>query len=157
MNFIPEEKIKPNLSINLAPMIDFLFLMLAFFATLAISRATIVDSRVDLVNVKEQKSNHITSNQNNNSQVNLSVSNKGDYKWITEINDYPVENIQRIQKELVHQHNIGLLPDKKSQTDIFLHIDKNAPWNSVAKLLFGIREIGFDARPIFTTDENQKQ
>ena len=93
MNFIPEEKIKPNLSINLAPMIDFLFLMLAFFATLAISRATIVDSRVDLVNVKEQKSNHITSNQNNNSQVNLSVSNKGDYKWITEINDYPVDSL----------------------------------------------------------------
>ena len=45
MSLVPEEKLKPNLTINLAPMIDFLFLMLAFFATLAVTRVTLFDTK----------------------------------------------------------------------------------------------------------------
>ena len=55
---VPEEKLKPKLSINLAPMIDFLFLMLAFFATLAITRATLFDTKLDLVQLEKEKNDY---------------------------------------------------------------------------------------------------
>ena len=149
MSLIPEEKIKPSLSMNLAPMIDFLFLMLAFFATLAVTRATIFDTQLDLVQLKTENNAQSIYPQEKNQHVSLSIANDGGYKWITEIHDYPMSSTKLIQKELLHQHSMGLLPEEKSQTKILLHIDKNAPWEPIAKLIFAIRELGFDAHPIY--------
>ena len=52
-----------------------------------------------------------------------------------------------------HHYNIGALPKNKNNTQVLLHIDKNAPWEPIAKLIFAIRETGFDAMPIFKSDE----
>ena len=49
MELIPHDELKPAQSFNFAPMIDFLFLMLALFASLAVSRAALYDAEVDLV------------------------------------------------------------------------------------------------------------
>lgn len=152
MSLIPEENLKPKISMNLAPMIDFLFLMLAFFATLAVSRAALFDTQLDLVKLaKDQNSNRVSS-QEESFQINLSVSKNGSYKWITEIQDYPMENISTIQNELFYHYNIGALPKDKSKTQVLLHIDKNATWESIAQLVFAIREAGFNALPIYKTD-----
>jgi biopolymer transport protein ExbD len=149
MSLVPEEKLKPTSTINLAPMIDFLFLMLAFFATLAVTRATLFDTQLDLVKLQKDVDAKMISSKNEITQINLSVSKDGSYKWMTEIQDYPMENIGKIQNELFHHYNIGLLPKDKNQTQILLHIDKNASWEPIAQLIFAIKETGFNALPIY--------
>jgi len=81
------------------------------------------------------------------------VTEGGEYKWVTEIQTYPMEDLERIKKELNYQHTIGLLPKDKNQTQVLLHIDKNASWDPVAKLIFAIREEGFEAFPVYEPDE----
>ena len=157
MLFVQEDKLKTTSTINLAPMIDFLFLMLAFFATLAITRTSIFDSNLSLVKLKKPTSENLLTSpikNDTNFQINISVDKDGKYKWITELKDYPIESLLKVKKEITHQYNIGLLPQDKSQTNILLHIDKNAPWEPIAKLIFSIRETGFDAKPIFEPEKS---
>lgn len=154
MSLIPEENLKPKSSFNFAPMIDFLFLMLAFFATLAVSRASLYDTKLNLVQLHTEKGAEPLKQSDESHQINISVTEKGDYKWMTEIQAYPMEDLQRIKKELNYQHQIGLLPKDKHQTQILLHIDKNAAWDPVAKLIFAIREEGFEAFPVYEPEES---
>ena len=156
MSLVPDDKLKPHLSINLAPMIDFLFLMLAFFATLAVTRATLFDTKLDLVKLKKEKTSTLVYSKENNHQINLSVSKDGRYKWITEIKDYEMKDLKQVQNELFHHYNIGALPQDKSKTQILLHIDKKAPWENIVKLIFAIREAGFEAMPIYKQKEKEK-
>ena len=152
MSLIPEDKLKPKLSINLAPMIDFLFLMLAFFATLAVTRATLFDTKLSLAELKKDASSEMIYSRQETTQINLSVSKDGSYKWITEIRDYPMENISMVQNELFYHYNVGALPKDKNKTQVLLHIDKDASWQSVAELIFAIRETGFNALPVYKSD-----
>jgi biopolymer transport protein ExbD len=62
--------------------------------------------------------------------------------------------IQKIQKELLYQYSIGVLPADKSKTQILLHVDKKAPWEKIAKLIFAVREIGFEAHPVYQPDNS---
>jgi biopolymer transport protein ExbD len=135
-------------------MIDFLFLMLAFFATLAVTRTALYDTQLEMVQLQKAPSASPLYPQDPLYQIHLSVSREGLYKWITEIHDYPLETVDKLQKELVHQYETGLLPLDKSQTQVLLHIDKNAPWEAVAKLIFSIREIGFEANPVYTAKDD---
>ncbi|NGX33530.1 MAG: hypothetical protein K1060chlam4_01600 [Candidatus Anoxychlamydiales bacterium] len=153
MSLIPDEHLKSSSNFNFAPMIDFLFLMLAFFATLAVSRASLYDTKLSLVQLKTEEGAQPIKQADESHQINLSVTNSGSYQWITEIQAYPMENLERIKKELNYQHQIGLLPKDKHQTQVLLHIDKNASWDPVAKLIFAIREEGFDAFPVYEPDE----
>ncbi len=154
MSLIPEDKLKSGSSFNFAPMIDFLFLMLAFFATLAVSRASLYDTKLNLVQLKTEEGAAPIQQSDEPFQINLSVTNEGNYKWITDIQTYPMDTLDKIQKELHHQFEIGLLPKEKAQTQVLLHIDKDASWEPVAKLIFAIREEGFEAYPIYEPDEN---
>ena len=153
MSLIPEDKLKPSLTTNLAPMIDFVFLMLAFFATLAVTRASLYDTQLELVKLSKPPTSTKVYSKEEKTQINLSVTREGTYKWITEIQDYPMASLEKIQNELFHHYNIGALPKNKNNTQVLLHIDKNAPWEPIAKLIFAIRETGFDAMPIFKSDE----
>lgn len=153
MSFIPDEKLKSSSHFNFAPMIDFLFLMLAFFATLAVSRASLYDTKLNLVQLRTEQGSIPIKKTDDSHQINLSITENGEYKWITEIQTYPMEDLQRVKKELNYQHQIGLLPKDKNQTQVLLHIDKNASWDPVAKLIFAIREEGFEAFPVYESDE----
>jgi len=152
---IPDEELKSNLSFNFAPMIDFLFLMLALFATLAISRATIYDTSIDLVKLNPEVEGPLKLEKEDIYQINLSISEEGKYKWITEMQSYPMQTLSQVQNELARQHASGVLPSNKTQTEILLHIDKNASWDSIAKLIFAIRELGFEAHPVYEPPENE--
>lgn len=155
MSFIPDENLKSSGShFSMAPMIDFLFLMLAFFATLAVSRASLYDTKLNLVQLKTEEGSVPIKKTNDPHQINLSITGNGEYKWVTEIQSYPMDTLQRIKKELNYQHKIGLLPKDKQQTQVLLHIDKNASWDPVAKLIFAIREEGFEAFPVYEPDES---
>jgi biopolymer transport protein ExbD len=148
MRLIPEDNLNSKLSLNLTPMLDFLFLIFAFFATLAVSRSNIFDTKLDLAKLKrEGGSQQIGAQQSLN--LNINVTSLGKYFWVTEVHDYPMENLEKVQKELLYQYNLGVLPKEKGLTKVLLHVDKRAPWESVAKLVFAIREVGFEAYPVY--------
>jgi biopolymer transport protein ExbD len=150
MELIPHEELKPSSHFNFAPMIDFLFLMLALFATLAISRAALYDSEVSLVALKPEKDAKGIKPKQHVQQINLSIDASGHYKWITEFQQYPMASIGAVQEELARQYATGALAQDKSKTEILLHIDKQAPWEPVANAIFAVRELGFSAHPVYT-------
>ena len=127
MSLIPEDEFKRSSSINLAPMVDFLFLVIAVFATMAITRAALYDSEVNLVKISQEKEASPAAAEKPY-LVNISITDEGRYKWLTEVNEFLMENPASIKKELFKQQQLGLLPQEASQTKILLHIDKNARW-----------------------------
>jgi biopolymer transport protein ExbD len=146
MDLIPKDK--QSIQFNFAPMIDFLFIMLALFATLAISRSTLYDMNMDLV--KKKRSTETQSiDKKDFHYINISISPSGEYKWITEVSSHLIENQEKIEEEIYRQYAMGLLPKNKSQTKILLHIDKQAPWEKIAELLFTVRKIGFEVCPVY--------
>lgn len=130
-------------------MIDFLFLMLALFATLAISRATLYDSEIDLAKLTPEKETGALHPKRDIQQIHLSIGGSGAYKWLTEFQEYPMDTIALVQEELSRQYQIGALAKDKTKTEILLHIDKCAPWESIAKAIFGVRELGFQVHPVY--------
>jgi biopolymer transport protein ExbD len=149
LELIPHDELKKAPVFNFAPMIDFLFLMLSLFATLAISRAALFDSEVNLVELKPEESGSASHAKQDFQQINLSISAKGTYKWLTEFDEYPMESIQAIQQELERQYQIGALPQNRERIEILLHIDQNAPWKPIAEAIFAIRECGFSVHPVY--------
>ncbi|HSX38885.1 MAG TPA: biopolymer transporter ExbD [Chlamydiales bacterium] len=149
MNLIPHEEIRPGSQFNFAPMIDFLFLMLALFATLAISRANLYDSEINLASITPEKEKSPLKSKHEMRQIHLSIDSAGSYKWLTELQGYPMDSIAAIQEELARQYHNGILTQDQAKTEILLHIDKEAPWESIARAIFGIRELGFAARPVY--------
>jgi biopolymer transport protein ExbD len=147
MEMIPHDELNKSQTFNFAPMIDFLFLMLALFATLAMSRAALSDTEIELakINVASQAN---TSKAQIHS-INLSIDAEGKYKWLTEFQEYPMASTSAIQDELIRQYALHALPQDKAQTEILLHIDKKAPWEPIAQAIFSIRELGFNARPVY--------
>jgi len=148
MELIPRDDLKAAPSFNFAPMIDFLFLMLALFATLAVSRAALFDTEIKLAKVQGpvQEKSHSKGGLH---VIHVSINGKGMYKWLTEFQEYGMPSTQAIQKELARQYELGSIPAEKSKTEVLLHIDENAPWHAIADAIFAIREIGFSARPVY--------
>ena len=150
MELIPHEEIRPAQQFNFAPMIDFLFLMLALFATLAISRATLFDTEVTLAEHSGEGQNKPLSPHSDMHQIHIGIHHDGTYKWLTEFGEYPMPAVSNIQEELTRQCQIGALPKEKEKTEILLHIDKEAPWDAVVHLLLGVGEMGYHAHPLYT-------
>ena len=134
-------------------MVDFLFLVVAVFATLAVTKAALFDSEVQLVKVQPASEHSPFIGQNDYYIINLSVNEKGEYKWITEFNEYLIEGVKGIQNELAKQQNLGLLPKDTEKTKVLLHIDKNAKWEPISQLIFGVRQSGFEIHPVYDFDE----
>lgn len=149
MSLIPEEEFRRQGSLNLAPMVDFLFLILAVFATMAITRAALFDTEVNLVKLKTEKDDATIPSYNQSYVVNIAITEDGKYKWITEVNEFLLDSPSAIQKELYKAQQAGLLPIEKEQTKVLLHIDENAKWEPIAKAIFSIREAGFQVNPVY--------
>jgi biopolymer transport protein ExbD len=144
------DELKTNHSFNFAPMIDFLFLMLALFATLAVSRAVLRDTEVELAELKPESGG---KKRDERYPISLSITAEGKYKWLTEFQEYPMESTNAIQEELSRQYALGTLPQDKELTEVLLHIDRKAPWEPIANAIFAIREIGFEARPVYESED----
>jgi len=149
MSLIPDEELKRIGSINLAPMVDFLFLVIAVFATLAITRTALYDNNLNLVKIKDSPKSSPSFESENLYVVNLSVTQEGKYKWFTEANEYLIDNCDAIKLEIANQQQLGLIPQDVEKTKILLHIDKNAKWEPIAQLIFAIREAGFPVHPVY--------
>jgi biopolymer transport protein ExbD len=152
MSLIPEDEFKRSSSINLAPMVDFLFLVIAVFATMAITRAALYDNEVNLVKIAPEKETSPSAVEKP-SLVNISITEEGKYKWLTEVNEFLMDNPSTIKKELLKQQQLGLIPQDASQTKVLLHIDKNARWEPIAQAIFTIREAGFSIHPVYEPED----
>lgn len=149
MSFLPEEELKSKATLNLAPMIDFLFLMLMFFATLAVARNTTKDTNIELVEITPETQGASRLGDADLKILNITINAEGKYQWVTELHDYPLASADELKAELETQHAKGLLPEDKIKTQVLLKIDKQAPWEPVMQALFAVRDAGFDARPVY--------
>lgn len=149
MELIPHEELKGNHQFNFAPMIDFLFLMLALFATLAVSRAALFDTEVELAELKPEAKAQSVRSKVERHPIHLAITAEGNYKWMTEFQEYPMATASAVQEELARQYKLGVLPQDKNLTEVLLHIDRRAPWKPIADAIFFVRELGFTARPLY--------
>ncbi len=118
-------------------MVDFLFIVIAIFAVIAISRKALFDSHLSLV---ETTGNSKTASHNADHTVNLSISSGGEYKLIDAKESFILdEDIEIIKQEL----------NKHQKTHILLHIDKHAEWQPIAKLIHSMNKEGFHVYPVY--------
>src|SRR4051812_44376490 len=110
MSFVSTEEIKAGMGLNLAPMIDFLFLMLMFFACLAITRVTTKDTDVELVEAKPSTHSSMVLHDAEMKVININIDSAGQYKWVTDIRDYMLHTPEEIAQELQLQYKKGILP-----------------------------------------------
>ena len=150
---IPEEELKAKKGINLAPMVDFLFLILAVFAVLAVTRTALYDSEVDLVKMDTAAPPPSMAESKPGYTVLLSINEMGQYKWVTEFNEFLLDGVAAVKRELLKQEELGLLPEDKSKTKVLLHIDKDASWDSIAKVIFAIKETGYQISPVYCPEK----
>lgn len=146
---IPEDELQVRRGLNLAPMVDFLFLILAVFAVLAVTRTALYDSDVNLVKMDTQAPPPLMAESQPGYTILLSVNDKGQYKWVTEFNEYMLDTVTSVKHELMRQEQLGLLPEDKSKTKVLLHIDKEANWESIARVIFAIKETGYQVSPVY--------
>lgn len=149
MSLIPEEELHREKNINLAPMVDFLFLVVAILATLAVTRSTLHDENLDLVKVNNSQESAPSFAQNTPQLVHLAVTSQGGYKWLTETREHAMSGIEAIEHELAIQCEKGILPHDKKQIKILLHVDKQAPWEAIVSLIFAVRQSGFKIHPVY--------
>lgn len=145
MDLIPDEELRGRSFLNLTPMVDFLFLVVAIFAILTITRADLFDSEISLAKIELEQS---PSKKQNTSAVNLSVTKSGQYKWITELSEYSMEGIPTILQELSRQKQLGLLPSESENVKILIHIDEKAEWDSIVQLIYSLKKNGYSPHPI---------
>lgn len=149
---IPEEELSVRRGLNLTPMVDFLFLILAVFAVLSVSRTALYDSEVNLVKMDSHTPPPSITESQSGCTILLSVNDHGQYKWVTEFNEFILETVESVKSELYRQEDLGHLPADKNKTKVLLHIDKDANWNSIARIIFAIKETGYQISPVYIPD-----
>lgn len=153
MSIIPEEEFKGFSGLNLAPMVDFLFLVVAVFATLAVTKTALYDNQIELVKVQTPSTPSSSLEHHDHYTVHLSINEEGQYKWITEFNEYLIDSAAAINEELKRQQNLGLLPEEKERTKVLLHIDKDAKWEPISQAIFSVKQAGFEVHPVYDLEE----
>lgn len=157
MSIIPEEELKRQGSFNLAPMVDFLFLVVAIFAVLAVTRTVLYDSDLELARTEQPLEKEKTPPSDDVYYVDLGITRDGKYKWLTESQDYIISDPALIKTELRKQQINGLLPKDNQRTKVLLHIDKGAEWESIASLILAVREAGFSIHPLYELKKGSEQ
>ncbi len=154
MSLIPQEETQPRGWVNLTPMVDFLFVIIAVFAILAITRTALFDSEINLASIKEES---LIEEPLQGHTINLSVTHTGTYKWITEFTEYGMDGIPSLLQELSKQEKLGLLPQDPAKTTILLHIDKKAEWDPIVQLIYSLKKTGYLVHPVYekTLDKNK--
>lgn len=134
----------------MAPMIDFLFLMLCFFASIAALQGSPRAGDVQLAVVNDT-THYRDPAQNKRAVIHLTVTKDGSYRWSTPWRDYPMASLEAVLEELTVQQKQGALPQDRTQTAVLLKIDAQAPWKSAWQALMSIRNLGYDAFALYET------
>lgn len=145
---IPDDELTRPVHINFAPMVDFLFLILAVFAIALAMKTSLFDADISLVKTKSK----FDYSSDDKAIVNVSISSNGQYQWMTDYNQYPLETPEALSLELQKQKAAGILPEDFKQIAVLVHIDKEAPWEPVAKLLIEMKKEGYPAHPVYEAE-----
>lgn len=141
IELIPEEELRRHTGINFAPMVDFLFLIIAVFAVLLVARSALYHTDVSLVTAKPAKSDSAVPPFYTAAPIVLSVLEDGSYKWVGPFQEYVMPDVKSVQKHLA--------PHLAEKPKILLKVDKSASWDAVAQLIFAVREAGFPIYPLY--------
>jgi biopolymer transport protein ExbD len=150
MDLIPDNELKVKSGLNLAPMVDFLFLVMAVFATIAITKSSILDSEIQVARLGKQDPSTLKTYSH---VIHLGVTAIGEYKWITEFNEFAIDSIAAVEAELDKQQDLGVVDAKPEKTTILLHIDKKAEWEPVISLLLSLKREGYSVHPVYQENE----
>jgi biopolymer transport protein ExbD len=143
MSFIPDEALYGKESIPLAPMIDFVFIMLMFFASIAITRTALKDTHIDLVEASQESVLEENHNPDKENVIRISISDNGEYRWSSGSQELIAHSPEELAA-MLSQHK----PDN-TNPQVLLKIDKNATWEPILKAIFVIRDAGFTVRPVY--------
>ncbi len=143
IDLIPEEELKRHAGINFAPMVDFLFLIIAVFAVFLVARSALYRTDVDLVTAKPAREDSVVPSLYTSAPVVLSVLEDGSYRWVGPFQEYVMQDVEAVQKQLAVHAADGPKPK------ILLKVDSRARWESIARLIFAVRETGFPIYPVY--------
>ena len=144
MSLIPDEVWKRQERINLAPMVDFLFLVIVALFCILIARSSLHTSKgIQLVAVDPR---HGGTSQ---SAPVLGIDELGTYWWREQGLDLLMVDVQTIADELQKRRSSGLLPSDPAQAKVLVRIDRRARWESVASLFLAVKGAGFTPLPLY--------
>lgn len=150
MSFIPEEALHGKENIPLAPMIDFVFIMLMFFACIAITRTALKDTHIDLVEAPPESVHNANNDNIKDNMIQISITATGEYRWSLSSQEmttsFPDELAAILSQQLRND-------DPTAKPQVLLKIDKNATWEPILKAIFAIRDAGFAVRPVYESTE----
>lgn len=149
MGLIPESEFNERPTLNLAPMVDFLFLVVAVFALIAVTKTSLFDSEIQLATVSPESAQIAAGSNKGLHTVNISLNEEGKFKWITEKEEYLLTSPEQIGHELEKMVIQGSLPQNKEKTTVLLHIDRNARWEPIVDMVFAIKESGYEIHPVY--------
>lgn len=147
MNLMPEEELTQRASVNLAPMVDFLFLILAVFAVLSITSSKVFLEDIDLAQSEDTLDSSIA--QFEPQQLHLFVNKDGQYLLQEDHSTLKFEKCKQVATTLQDRQIAGYLPKDTSQVSILLHIDKQAEWEHVMQLLVSLQNAGFTVQTVY--------
>ena len=147
MNLMPEEDLTQRASVNLAPMVDFLFLILAVFAVLSITTSKVFMEEIDLAQSEDVDESSLASFEME--PLHLFVNKEGEYLLQQEDALLKFHKCQHLAHELHEQQASGQLPEDTSKVNILLHIDRQAEWEFVMQLLLGLQNAGFNVQTVY--------
>jgi biopolymer transport protein ExbD len=138
-DLVPEKFLQEQKSFNFAPIVDFLFILLAIFALLVFTQSIFTRDQT-----AASPHNQLTT------PVVLTINEKGEYEWITEFNEFLLGDTGAVIREVQKQQQLGFLPQESRHIKILLEIHRNTKWHEVAHALFAIREAGFSVSPVYS-------
>jgi biopolymer transport protein ExbD len=156
MSFLPDEAFKSQGRFSMAPMVDFLFLMLLFFVTLAVARDHTHATHIELVEVDSKASSSVAAAETDSAPlkvIHIAIAESGSYQWQFNSHLYELSTPAELQHELLQQYEKGHLPADKSQTQLLLSIDQKARWEAILPAMMAIRDAGFDVYPVYQPGE----
>lgn len=150
MALIPDDELKKMGTIHWAPMVDFLFVVIAVLATFTLTRTYLFDHKVELASTSAPLVPGQSEAVQQKVLVHLSVDRQGQCKWLEESSEREMENSESVRSRLLLLKSEGALPSQREEVKVLLHIDKEAPWAPIADLILAVRETGYAVYPVYT-------
>jgi biopolymer transport protein ExbD len=144
-DLIPIDELQRERQFNLAPMVDFLFLLLTIFAALAVTGAALYDSDLSLVESPGNAATHAAVREP--ATLNISVTENGHYRWMEKGSLHPLASIAAVQERLLQEEQGKELT--RENILVLLHIDKHARWEPIAQLILAIKQMGYTIHPVY--------
>jgi biopolymer transport protein ExbD len=148
MNLIPDRELMRQERVYMAPMVDFLFLIIAALMSLLVIRVAAYDMNIRLAEAQPSVNDHQLFFSEAPFIV-LSIDSYGIYRWVT---DKQEERMGKEQIEEKLKEEASLFQD--SLPKVLLYIDQSANWQSIADLLVTVQKSGFIAYPLYQSIHN---